>query len=97
MTAVSAEPRQAAAADVPAVKAEAMGKVIDDRVYGDHRLLIGEIVAVHWLKEVFMEDGSLDLTAVNPALYIGNDHYVSIESGAIRTLAREFCVERLSR
>ena len=71
-------------------------KVIDDRVYGDHRLLIGEIVAVHWLKEVFMEDGSLDLTQVSPTLYLGNEHYVSTESGAIRTLEREFCAERLS-
>ena len=70
-------------------------KVIDDRVYGDHRLLIGEIVAVHWLKEVFMEDGSLDLTRVIPTLYIGNEHYVSTESGTIRTLERQFCIDRL--
>jgi flavin reductase (DIM6/NTAB) family NADH-FMN oxidoreductase RutF len=71
-------------------------KVIDDRVYGDHRLIIGEIVAVHWLKEVFMEDGSLDLTSVSPTLYIGNEHYVSTESGTIRTLERQFCIDRLS-
>jgi flavin reductase (DIM6/NTAB) family NADH-FMN oxidoreductase RutF len=71
-------------------------KVIDDRVYGDHRLLIGEIVAVHWLKEVFMEDGSLDLTQVSPTLYLGNEHYVSAESGTIRTLERGFCSDRLS-
>ena len=70
-------------------------KVIDDRVYGDHRLLIGEIVAVHWLKEVFMEDGSLDLTKISPILYLGNEHYVSTESGTIRTLEREFCIDRL--
>ena len=70
-------------------------KVIDDRVYGDHRLLIGEIVAVHWLKEVFMEDGSLDLTKISPTLYLGNEHYVSTESGTIRTLEREFCIDRL--
>lgn len=71
-------------------------KLIDDRVYGDHRLLIGEIVAVHWLKEVFMEDGSLDLTKINPILYLGNEHYVSTESGTIRTLERQFCIDRLS-
>jgi flavin reductase (DIM6/NTAB) family NADH-FMN oxidoreductase RutF len=71
-------------------------KLIVDRVYGDHRLLIGEIVAVHWLKEVFLDDGSLDLTMVSPALYIGNEHYVSTESGTIRTLAREFCIDRLT-
>jgi flavin reductase (DIM6/NTAB) family NADH-FMN oxidoreductase RutF len=71
-------------------------KLIDDRVYGDHRLLIGEIVVVHWLKEVFMDDGSLDLTAVTPVLYLGNEHYVSTESGTIRTLERQFCIDRLS-
>jgi flavin reductase (DIM6/NTAB) family NADH-FMN oxidoreductase RutF len=70
-------------------------KVIDDRVYGDHRLLIGAIVAVHWFKEVFMEDGSLDLTKASPTLYIGNEHYISTESSAIRTLERAFCAERL--
>ena len=71
-------------------------KLIDDHVYGDHRLLIGEIVAVHWAKEVFMEDGSLDLTKINPTLYLGNEHYVSTESGSIRTLEREFCIDRLT-
>ena len=71
-------------------------KLIDDRVYGDHHLLIGEIVAVHWLKDVFMEDGSLDLTAVSPVLYLGNEHYVSTESCTIRTLERKFCIERLN-
>jgi flavin reductase (DIM6/NTAB) family NADH-FMN oxidoreductase RutF len=70
-------------------------KLIDDRVYGDHRLLIGEIVAVHWLKEIFMDDGSLDLTQVSPILYLGNEHYVSTESGTIRTLERQFCIDRL--
>jgi flavin reductase (DIM6/NTAB) family NADH-FMN oxidoreductase RutF len=70
-------------------------KLIDDRAYGDHRLLVGEIVAVHWLPAVFMEDGSLDLTAVDPVLYIGNEHYVSADACSIRTLEREFCIERL--
>jgi flavin reductase (DIM6/NTAB) family NADH-FMN oxidoreductase RutF len=70
-------------------------KLIDDRAYGDHRLLIGEIVALHWLPGAFMEDGSLDLTAVSPTLYIGNEHYVSTDGCSIRTLERQFCIERL--
>jgi flavin reductase (DIM6/NTAB) family NADH-FMN oxidoreductase RutF len=70
-------------------------KLIDDRAYGDHRLLIGEIVAVHWLPEAFMEDGSLDLTVVSPTLYIGNEHYISTDACSIRTLERDFCIERL--
>ena len=61
-------------------------KTPNDRVYGDHRLLIGEIVAVHWLKEIFMDDGSLDLEHRSARLlYLGNEHYVSTESGTIRT------------
>jgi flavin reductase (DIM6/NTAB) family NADH-FMN oxidoreductase RutF len=71
-------------------------KLADDRIYGDHRLLIGEIVAVHWCKELFMDDGSLDLTKVNPALYIGNEHYASTDGSDIRTLERGFCIERLA-
>jgi len=70
-------------------------RLIDDRLYGDHRLLIGEIVAVHWQKDAFMEDGSLDLTKVSPVLYIGNEHYVSTESCTIRTLERQLCIECL--
>jgi flavin reductase (DIM6/NTAB) family NADH-FMN oxidoreductase RutF len=70
-------------------------KLIDDRAYGDHRLFIGEIAAVHWLPEVFMDDGSLDLSAVNPAMYIGNEHYVTTDACTVRTLEREFCIERL--
>jgi flavin reductase (DIM6/NTAB) family NADH-FMN oxidoreductase RutF len=67
-------------------------RLIDDRVYGDHRLLVGEIVAVHWQKDAFMEDGSLDLTRVSPLLYIGNEHYLSTENCTIRTIEREFCI-----
>jgi len=71
-------------------------KLIDDRFLGDHRLLIGEIVVVHWDKDVFMEDGSLDLTRVNPVLYLGNEHYVSTDNCTIRTIEREFCIECLT-
>ncbi len=71
-------------------------KLIDDRAYGDHRLLIGEIVAVHWLPEVFMDDGSLDLASVSPTMYLGNEHYATADGCSIHTLAREFCIERLS-
>jgi flavin reductase (DIM6/NTAB) family NADH-FMN oxidoreductase RutF len=70
-------------------------KLADDRIYGDHRLLIGEIVAVHWCKELFMDDGSLDLSKINPVLYIGNDHYASTDGCSIRTLDRGFCIEQL--
>jgi flavin reductase (DIM6/NTAB) family NADH-FMN oxidoreductase RutF len=68
-------------------------KLIEDKLYGDHRLLIGEIVAVHWLKEAFMEDGSLDLAKVSPLMYLGNEHYVSASDCSVRTIEREFCID----
>ena len=68
-------------------------RLVDDRLYGDHRLLVGEIVAVHWQKNAFMEDGSLDITKISPVLYIGNEHYVSTETCTILTLERSLCVD----
>ena len=70
-------------------------KLVDDRLYGDHRLLIGEIVAVHYLKEAFMEDGTLNLEKVSPVLYLGNEQYLNVADCRIRTVNREFCVEYL--
>lgn len=70
-------------------------RLSDDRLYGDHRLLIGEIVTVHWQKNAFTEDGHLDLAKINPLLYIGNEHYVSTEGGAVCTIEREACLNRL--
>jgi len=70
-------------------------KLVDDRLYGDHRLLVGEIVAVHYLKEAFMEDGTLNLEKVSPVLYLGNEQYLNVADCRIRTVNREFCVEYL--
>ncbi len=67
-------------------------QLVDDRLYGDHRLLIGEIVAVHYLEEAFMDDGILNLDKVSPVLYLGNEQYLSVAECRVRTLNREFCV-----
>ena len=39
-------------------------KLVDDRGYGDHRWVVGEIVAVHWLKESFAPQEILDLDKI---------------------------------
>ncbi len=70
-------------------------RLTNDSLCGDHRLIIGEIVAVHWQKGAYMEDGSLDLAKISPLLYIGNEHYVSTEGCAVQTLERELCLDRL--
>ena len=64
-------------------------KLIDDRGYGDHRWLVGEIVAVHWLKEVFTPEEVLDLNKVSPALYLGHELYSTVAKDTIRSLDRK--------
>jgi len=52
-------------------------KLVDDRGYGDHRWLVGEIVAVHWLREAFTPEETLDLGKVSPILYLGHELYLT--------------------
>ena len=63
-------------------------KLVDDRGYGDHRLLVGEIVAVHLIREAFTPDETLDLDKVSPILYLGHELYVTISKDTVRSLDR---------
>lgn len=63
-------------------------KLLDDRDYGDHRLLVGEIVATHQLREVFTPEEILDLDKVSPLLYMGHEVYATT-SRDVRGLDRE--------
>ncbi|MBA7519937.1 FMN reductase (NADH) RutF [subsurface metagenome] len=62
-------------------------KLVDDKGYGDHRWLVGEIVAVHWLREAFTPEETLDLEKVSPVLYLGHELYLTT-SKDIRYLDR---------
>ena len=64
-------------------------RLVDDRLYGDHRLLVGEIVARHWLQEAFTADETLDLDKVNPILYLGKERYLTATKYIVKTLDRE--------
>jgi len=64
-------------------------QLVDDRDYGDHRFLVGKIVAVHWLKEVFTPEEQLDMNKVSPILYIGRDIYLTTAKDTLRMLDRE--------
>ncbi|HEY93302.1 MAG TPA: flavin reductase family protein [Dehalococcoidia bacterium] len=64
-------------------------QLVDDRSYGDHRWLVGEIVAVHWLEEVFTPDEVIDLDKVSSILYLGNELYVTTSRDTIRSLDRK--------
>jgi len=63
-------------------------QLVDDRGYGDHRWLVGEIVAVHLLREAFTPEETLDLDKVSPILYLGHELYLTT-SKDIRYLDRE--------
>ena len=61
-------------------------RLVDDREYGDHRLLVGEIVAVHQLKEVFTPEEMLNLNIVSPVLYLGHEFYLTAARETIREI-----------
>jgi len=52
-------------------------KVVGQHTYGDHDVFLGEIVAVQWEPSAFGAEGLLDLDAVQPILYLGEDYYAS--------------------
>jgi len=64
-------------------------QLVDDRGYGEHRWLVGEVVAVHWLKEVFTPDEVIDWAKVSPILYLGNELYITTSKDTIRSLDRK--------
>ncbi len=64
-------------------------RVVDDRLYGDHRLVVGEIVAVHLSKEAFTPEETLDISKVSPTLYLGSERYITVSGEAIKYLDRE--------
>lgn len=53
--------------------------LVDNRAYGDHVWLVGEIVAAHYLEEAFTPEGAIDLEKVSPALYLGGDSYIDLD------------------
>ena len=63
-------------------------KLVDDKLYGDHRLLVGEIVAVHWLEDAFTPEEVLNSDNTNPALYLGQDFYLTTAKNTIRHIDR---------
>lgn len=69
-------------------------EVVDDRTYGDHIWIVGKIVAVHFIEEVFNANGTLDLSKLNPALYMGAELYATTSSGSVRLLDREIYGKR---
>jgi len=69
-------------------------QLVDDVAYGDHKLLVGEIVAVHTGKESFTPEEVLDLHNVNPLLYLGHDTYLTTATDSLLHLDKKVYGER---
>ncbi len=63
-------------------------KLVDSKAYGDHIWVVGEIVAVHFLEEVFTSDRVLDLDKVKPLLYLGSEFYATSDEGSVILIKR---------
>jgi len=64
-------------------------RLVEEKDYGDHRFLVGEIVAVHLLPEAFTPEEQLDTNKVSPILYIGRDIYLTTAKDTVRKLDRK--------
>jgi flavin reductase (DIM6/NTAB) family NADH-FMN oxidoreductase RutF len=60
---------------------------------GDHSLIIGEVLNVHYEKEAFLEDGLPDLRKITPNLYLGADTYLFIKDYEIRLIDKEYVLK----
>jgi len=64
-------------------------KLFAHNTYGDHELVVGEVLAVHYLKEAFDDKGIINFDRVKPALYLGSDFYLSASKNILRHLDRQ--------
>jgi flavin reductase (DIM6/NTAB) family NADH-FMN oxidoreductase RutF len=64
-------------------------KLVDHKIYGDHSWMVGEILAVHFDDTLFTDKGTLDLSKLNPALYLGAELYITTKKESERLLDRE--------
>jgi len=63
-------------------------RLVDDRDYGDHHLLVGEVIAVHRREDAFTTDEALNLDKISPILYLGSDLYLTTSKGTMKHLDR---------
>lgn len=63
-------------------------KLVDNRSYGDHIWVVGEIVAVHLNDDVFTTKRGLDLNKVKPLLYLGSEFYVTLDKDSTQFIKR---------
>jgi flavin reductase (DIM6/NTAB) family NADH-FMN oxidoreductase RutF len=64
-------------------------RLVDEKVYGDHIWVVGEIVAAHYEEELFTKEQLIDLERVSPALYMGGENYTVPAKDNVRHLDRK--------
>jgi flavin reductase (DIM6/NTAB) family NADH-FMN oxidoreductase RutF len=64
-------------------------RVIENKIFGDHAWITGEIVAVHVDDRILNDRGVLELGKVKPALYLGGDCYCSTDNSSSTVLDRD--------
>lgn len=56
---------------------------------GDHSLVIGEVLNVHYERDAFLENGLPNLKNITPNLYLGADTYLFMKGFEIRVIDKE--------
>ncbi|MCK4354688.1 MAG: flavin reductase family protein [Dehalococcoidia bacterium] len=63
-------------------------RLVDSKTYGDHIWVVGEIVAMHFLKEAFTAERFLNLDKIRPLLYLGSDLYTTPDRDSLQFIKR---------
>ena len=63
-------------------------KLVDHKTYGDHEWIVGEILATHLSEEAFTREGLLDVSRINPALYLSGELYLTTAKDSAKRLDR---------
>lgn len=63
-------------------------RLLERRTYGDHELVVGEVVAVHYEKEAFTEKG-FNLAGGRALLYLGGDYYSTLAKDTLQHWDRQ--------
>ncbi len=64
-------------------------RLVDNKMYGDHVWVVGEILATHFYEELFTEKQGLALERFAPALYLGADQYTTVSRDILKQLDRK--------
>lgn len=60
---------------------------------GDHSLVIGEVLNVHYEKDAFLDNGLPDLKKITPNLYLGADTYLYLKDFEIKVMDKEYVLK----